>query len=190
MQEEYLRLAREMRIKVGPVMSDAKRSLNRVLVEKQDYTSRSILMASPILMQTRVSTAEGCPYQYSTKWMDTQHKKAIDDKCLMPFECDASVLMNKQSVMACPGDPAHESTYFGLAPLNFEGQLGYADFLYSVIDNEIVYRSNEVDGGGIMFTDSFIDSLTRQAKVAILLYEHIQNGAVMNAISGGQRVCL
>ena len=46
LQEEYLRRARDMRIKIGPLNSNAERKKARVPVDKHDYTSRSTLMVS------------------------------------------------------------------------------------------------------------------------------------------------
>ena len=46
LQEEYLSRARDMRIKIGPLSSNADRQKIRIPMEKNDYTSRSILMVS------------------------------------------------------------------------------------------------------------------------------------------------
>ena len=96
LQEEYLSRARDMRIKIGPLSSNADRQKIRISMEKNDYTSRSILMvswlnrvskicdllifskfkigyqASPIIFQTRARASTTCPFNYSTEWISNQ----------------------------------------------------------------------------------------------------------------------
>ena len=130
-------------------------------------------MAAPIIFQTRVQPTADCPYNYSSSWVTKQHTKAVGVKCASPFECDKRIVEDRFSVMACPGDPQESDFYFGLEPMDFVGETGYADFLYSIVDNDFVFRadSNATDAEGeLKSTGTFIDSLTQSVQVLLVFF--------------------
>jgi hypothetical protein len=172
-QEEYLSNVQEMSVRSGPTVENKVRVQTRVPVEKKDFGPRSTLMAAPIIFQTRVQPTADCPYNYSSSWVTKQHAKAVDVMCSTPFLCDKRIVEDKFSVMACPGDPQEKDYYFGLEPMEFVGETGYADFLYSIVDNDFVFRtdSNNADAQGeLKSTQTFIDSLTQSVQVLLVFF--------------------
>jgi len=172
-QEEYLSNVQEMSVRSGPTVENKVRVQTRVPVDKKDFGPRSTLMAAPIIFQTRVQPTADCPYNYSSSWVTKQHAKAVGVKCSAPFECDERIVADKFSVMACPGEPQETDFYFGLRPMEFVGETGYADFLYSIVDNDFVFRtdSNDTDAQGeLKDTETFIDSLTQSVQVLLVFF--------------------
>ena len=96
----------------------------------------------------------------------------MEQKCTAPFECDKNVLENNHSVIACKDDAAGDGggIYFGLPPQKFKGETGYADFLYTIADNDFVFRGDGDGAGDLSATDAFIDSLTEAVKVVLVFF--------------------
>ena len=96
----------------------------------------------------------------------------MEQKCTAPFECDKNVLENKHSVIACKDDAAGDGggIYFGLPPQKFKGETGYADFLYTIADNDFVFRGDGDGAGDLSATDTFIDSVTEAVKVVLVFF--------------------
>ena len=46
----------------------------------------------------------------------------------------------------------------------------FADFLFSITDNDFVFRKNMDGGGNLRSTSSFLDSLTQSAKVVLVFF--------------------
>ena len=83
----------------------------------------------------------------------------MEQKCTAPFKCDKNVLENNHSVIACKDDAAGDGgdIYFGLPPQKFKGETGYADFLYTIADNDFVFRGDG-DGAGECMSTSCVST--------------------------------
>ena len=168
--EEYLKRVQEMAIRTGPVTGNDERVKTTIPVEKQDFDPISTLMASPIIFQTRVQPTSDCPYAYSSSWVARQHEKAVESRCKKPFQCEDEVIDNVFSVMSCPGRAQEQGSVFGLFPASFLGATGYADFLYSITDNEYVFRNDSRGQGELRDTGGFVDTLTQSVNLIFVFF--------------------
>ncbi len=87
-------------------------------------------------------------------------------KCAYPNQCEDNVVTNASSIMSCKGEPVTTAgpKTFGLAPIQF-GEIGFADFLFSVTDQRYVFRNNE-----LRETGGYIDSLTQSIKIILCFF--------------------
>jgi hypothetical protein len=162
-QELYYRESKKMGIRDGPIVTNSKREEANVPIEKVDYVPKSVLMATPIIFQKRVMPSATCPYNYSSAFIQKQHKKVID-YCVAPFQCSDDVLNKPELTLSCTGDPITEQSYSGLQPIEFKG-MGFADFLFSITDQDYIFRD-----GQIQSTSSFVDSLTRSLDIVLVFF--------------------
>jgi len=173
LQQEYLENVEEMSIRQGPTVENSVRMSTRVPVTKREFGPRSTLMAPPVIFQTRSQPTAQCPYRYSSEYVVTQQGKASADKCAPPFKCHDSVLENDYSVMSCRGPVQETGFFFGLPVMNFLGQKGFADFLYSITDNDFLFRADspQLDTKGeLKNTDTFIDALTESVQIVLVFF--------------------
>ncbi len=52
-----------------------------IQIDKVDYVPQSVLMATPIIFQTRVEPTSDCPFQYSTRWLQGQWEQVRSFFC-------------------------------------------------------------------------------------------------------------
>uniref|UniRef100_A0A7S0VMJ9 Polycystin cation channel PKD1/PKD2 domain-containing protein n=1 Tax=Hemiselmis tepida TaxID=464990 RepID=A0A7S0VMJ9_9CRYP len=147
----------------GPAETNSQRVNTKVEVVKEDYVEKSVLMATPIIFQKRVVPSENCSYEYSTEFLSSTHDK-VWQKCRNPFQCPVEALDQISSTIACRGESTDKNGVFGLVPQEFSGT-GYADFLFTITDTEIVFREGE-----LLATSDFFDSHTQTIKVIFVFY--------------------
>ena len=165
MQEEFLKHVDHMRSRNGPLTTNRLRKEVRIPVEKVDYVERSTLMAPPILFQTMARKTSTCPFNHSSIFVANLNNKALIDKCNEDiFDCDESIKQTNHSAIACIGEDENNASFFGIPPLEFNGNTGYADFLYAIADNSFLYRER------LTKTDGFINSATREAQVMLVFF--------------------
>jgi hypothetical protein len=82
------------------------------------------MMAPPLITQERASKSTNCTYEYSTRWVEEQHKVVKDSLCADPNVCvDQRVVTSPELTAACLGDGrADGSEYFGLAKRAVQGK--------------------------------------------------------------------
>jgi len=168
LQESYFMSADSIRTRSGPIVSNHARVENAgIEIDKLDYSPRSILMAPPIVFQTKTKPAKQCPFTYATQLIEDEHKKMEALKCDDPFQCSEELQKDKFLLYACPGDrlTAAGERVFGLEPADFNGNKGFADFLYSIVDHPILWRDGE-----LRYTEDFIDSRTEMAQVILVFF--------------------
>jgi len=173
-QEHFLRHSEELSIRTGPRVANADRVESTIPVDKKEFPLRSILMASPIIFQTRAEPSSDCRYRYSSSWVERQHEKAIGSRCSRPFECDENVMSSAFSVMSCPGAEPDSELAFGLKPIELLGAKGYADFLYSLTDSQFVSRNNSAGQQALQDTSAFVDSLTQTVTIALVFFTPVE----------------
>jgi hypothetical protein len=78
LQQLFYKNFNEIKLRVGPINQNSERVKTSIPIEKVDYVPQSVLMATPIIFQTRVEPTSTCPFQYSTKWLQGQ----LDQVCL------------------------------------------------------------------------------------------------------------
>jgi len=163
LQALYLKNNPEMEIRLGPITTNRKRALTAVGVEKLDFGARSTLLAPPILFQTRQQPSIECGFTYSGRYIKDQYEKAMNDKCAYPMLC---MSLKPESMISCSSSTQHINTsHFGLNPMLYQAEYGYADFLYSIADHENLYRNNEFSS-----TSNFIDSLTQTIQLVFVFF--------------------
>jgi len=163
-QEIYYQQVGSMDIRDGPLVTNQDRAQTVMEIEKNDFTPKSALMATPIIFQKRVAPSATCPFAYSTEWLGKQHTKVVNARCRAPYQCEDDVLSNPEATISCPGEPLVAETSFGLEPQEFEGT-GFADFLFSITDTPFVFRDGELKPTG-----SFVDSLTQTVKIILVFF--------------------
>ncbi|EKX42859.1 hypothetical protein GUITHDRAFT_140993 [Guillardia theta CCMP2712] len=169
-QQQFLQNQKQMDIRSGPTVDNRVRVSTTIPVVKQDFAPRSALMAAPVIFTRRGNGSLQCGFDYSTTWIENEHKRAIQQKCAAPFLCSAATLSEPTSLISCPMESSSLSVFFGLKPVDFSGSMGYSDFLYSITENDFLYRSNSDGQGEILMTSSFIDSLTESVQVILVFF--------------------
>ncbi len=81
LQQLYYKNLKEIKLRVGPINSNSERVQTRIPIQKVDYVPHSVLMATPIIFQTRVEPTSTCPFQYSTQWLDDQLEQVCFCAC-------------------------------------------------------------------------------------------------------------
>jgi hypothetical protein len=94
-----------------------------------------------------------------------QHERMNNSKCQFPYLCDEALLNHPELVVSCQGESQISGESFGINPIEFEGTVGYADFLFSLTDNPFLFR-----GGNVVPTSDFIDSATETAKIILVFF--------------------
>jgi len=169
LQETYYDAVEWMPEKAGPlgrapttVKEDEGEGLR---VEKKDFPEQSSLVAPPIIFQTVHEKADVCKFSYSETFIKQTHDRMLKLKCASPFECDEALVESSHEVLNCPGDLKEEGRVFGRDPIVVDGQTGYADLLYSVVDNGYLFRD-----GQLMQTEEFLSSNTGIARIILVFY--------------------
>ena len=165
LQEEFLKNVDHMRVRKGPLVADRERLETKIPVEKADYVQKSVLMAPPILFQTMARKTNACPFKYSSIFVEKIYSQALTNKCdASVYDCDEAIMTQNESVFSCIGDNEENASFFGIPPLEFSGNVGYADFLYAIADNAFIHRDS------FSSTKEFINSATREAQVVAVFF--------------------
>lgn len=61
----------------GPLVSERVRSNQVFNVDKNSYLPTVASVSPPILFTTRTDMPPACSYDFSTKWLDVNHKAAV-----------------------------------------------------------------------------------------------------------------
>ena len=121
-----------MEMRAGPRLTGRLKKEERIIpIDKQDYTPRSVLIAPPIIFQTRKSKLSTCKMNYSSTFIEQQYKRMQTSKCEAPYRCEDELLAKPELIMSCPGSNIN-TTSFGIESTEFQGATGYADFLFSL----------------------------------------------------------
>lgn len=140
MQQTYLRSASAMASKAGPVVPRREQNVATAIdIEKQDFESRTMLVAPPIVSTRRRQPAVNCAFKYSSQFIDQQHKKVKESKCFAPFNCTEEVISDPSSIIACPGEDVTSGQFFGLNTSKWGDDVVYADFLFSLTGMALLY---------------------------------------------------
>jgi hypothetical protein len=165
-QQAYLKASAKMNLRFGPrLTARMAKGEHSIPISKQDYTPHTVLIAPPIIFQTRRSQSTTCPFNYSSTFIQQQHSRMVSSKCVSPWKCPNSVLERPELTVSCVGMQQVEGEAFGINASDFEGSVGYADFLFSITDNPFLYR-----GGEVKSTSDFIDSATETAKIILIFF--------------------
>ena len=147
LQQMFLRSNAQMARRLGPRLNRRHAKLDStIMLDKVDYTPRSVLIAPPIIFQTRRDKAAQCPFSYSSHFLSAQHEEVKNQTCALPYGCEAAVLERAEMTLSCRGPHKTNGSYFGILPSSFGGETGYADFLFSLTDNPFLYRDGKVRG--------------------------------------------
>jgi hypothetical protein len=160
-QEMYYNLVGDLKVRSGPLKAQDP----HIRLSKNDYAPRSALIAAPIVFQTRLYPSADCPHSYSREWLQAQHQQVASSTCGSPFSCSADVLSRPEFTMSCKGGFVEGRTQFGLESIEFQGSVGFADLLFSITDNDFIFRD-----GGMMATSNFFDSLTQTVSLILVFY--------------------
>lgn len=143
-QQAYLKAAATMAQRKGPRLTARAMKEEQIIpIEKQDYTPRSVLIAPPIIFQTKRSKASTCKSNYSSTFITQQFDRMYSSKCQAPYQCDVELLAKPELIISCPGESITTAS-FGINSTDFQGDTGYADFLFSLTDSPFLFRDGEV----------------------------------------------
>eukprot|EP00281_Chroomonas_sp_CCMP1168_P016014 CAMPEP_0206220982 /NCGR_PEP_ID=MMETSP0047_2-20121206/5167_1 /ASSEMBLY_ACC=CAM_ASM_000192 /TAXON_ID=195065 /ORGANISM="Chroomonas mesostigmatica_cf, Strain CCMP1168" /LENGTH=1725 /DNA_ID=CAMNT_0053643677 /DNA_START=282 /DNA_END=5460 /DNA_ORIENTATION=+ len=163
-QRMYNNHMHSMQVRTGPHLTNKDRVASVIDIHKQDFEPRSALMAPPILFQTRTLPTPQCDSSYANEYIQGQHDKVKESICVSPFLCGEDVLTRPERTVGCRGEAIHNITQFGLSPLEFNGKIGYADFLHSML-SPFLFRD-----GRVVDTRSFIDSQTESLDIYLVMF--------------------
>lgn len=165
-QQVYLKASSAMAERGGPRLPKRNSKQEQLIkIDKQDYAMTSVLIAPPLIFQTRKSASDTCPFNYSTEFINQQHKRMINSKCQDPFSCPSDLAQEPRLTVACPGEAKDKGFVFGINVSKFAGEYGYTDLLFSLTDNPFLYRD-----GRVRATEEFIDSETETAKIMLTFF--------------------
>jgi hypothetical protein len=134
-------------------------------VDKSAYLPRSVLIAPPLIFQTRVTPSSTCPYSYSSTFIQQQHTKVTEDLCAAPYHCSDQVMQQAHTSLACAGAAQSKGTTFGINSSSFDGRVGFADFLFSLTDNPFLFREKQV-----LSTRTFLNGATETCRIILLFF--------------------
>ena len=165
-QQVYLKASSAMAERGGPRLPKRNSKQEQLIkIDKQDYAMTSVLIAPPLIFQTRKSASDTCPFNYSTEFINQQHKRMINSKCQDPFSCPSDLAQEPRLTVAYPGEAKDKGVVFGINVSKFAGEYGYTDLLFSLTDNPFLYRD-----GRVRATEEFIDSETETAKIMLTFF--------------------
>lgn len=165
-QQLYLSSKNNMDLRHGPRLTRRDMLQEQLLpLYKADFLPRSVLIAPPIIFQTRVKHSSSCPYAYSSIFIQQQHTRVLSAKCAHPYQFPEPVLTRPENTVSCPGPREVNDTWFGILPSDFGGRRGYADMLFSLSDNPFLFRDDQVKA-----TRDFLDSSTESASIILLFF--------------------
>ena len=158
-QKFYKRKAELEKIK-GPRTSERDRVevFNSVTVkEVGGFDEKLGLVAPPLLFQTRLKPTT-CNEAVANPFLQSQFGLVNSSHCMVAGMCPG--VTGPDDMMKCVGRESSSDTFFGLntSVLNEEG--GFADFLFTYSDNQIVVRQ-----GQTLPTRNFFDSRTGTGKI-------------------------
>mmetsp|Transcript_21274 Transcript_21274/g.46660 ORF Transcript_21274/g.46660 Transcript_21274/m.46660 type:complete len:1658 (-) Transcript_21274:219-5192(-) len=165
MQQLFSKNQAKMNTRIGP--AQATSTVLEFEVEKSPYMIKNMAVSTPIIFQERVTTTNTtmCPISFSDSFINDYHVKAVRENCVYPRICDDKLVKDPHTLFSCPGQPQTDGTFFGLEPVKFMGRTGFAEYLYSLTDNQFLPRDGEV-----LPTSAFVDSGTSQMSVSLVFY--------------------
>jgi len=78
---------------------------------------------------------------------------------------DCPKTKSQADIYTCKTQSADTSKHFGLNTTSLQGNTGFADFLYTMADNDVIVREEQV-----LPTREFLDTETISAKILVFLY--------------------
>jgi len=83
--------------------------------------------------------------------------------CIIASDCPNT--KSQADIYKCKTQTADVSRHFGLNATSLQGAIGYADFLYTMADNDVIVREETV-----LPALEFLDTATTSAKIVCLFY--------------------
>jgi len=128
---------------------------------------RTVLLAPPIVTQTRRHATAACHHSSSTKFIELTHAQVRNTLCAYPYACSPEVAEERKRTLACSGPQYGEGeSSFGLDYAKFQGDYVVTDFLFSLTDNPFLFRGNDT----IVPRGSFIDSRSEAVSIILVFY--------------------
>ena len=149
----------------GPWVSETERIQQvrkRVPKVEATFPEQLLLAAPPLLFQQR-GDAELCNLTAMQIFLQQQFDLVRASHCRIASDCPKTT--SQADIYTCKTQSAGTSKHFGLNTKTLQGESGFADFLYTMADNDVIVREEQV-----LLTREFLDPETTSAKIVVLLY--------------------
>lgn len=164
-QELYFKNAPRMKNIIGPSASEVDRLAQRdVPVAKmvETFPERIVLAAPPLLFQQR-GQGTACNLTATQIYLGQQFDLVQASHCKVEGECPNT--KSRDDVYKCLDQNAVTAQHYGLNTTTLQKEIGVADFLFTMTDNEVIVRSNQV-----LPAREFLDTETKSANIICLFY--------------------
>ena len=126
------------------------------------HTEQLLLAAPPLLFQQR-GVARPCNLTAMQSFLKRQYELLRVSHCIIASDCPNT--KSQADIFKCKTQMADVSRHFGLNATSLQGAIGYADFLYTMADNDVIVREETV-----LPALEFLDTATTSAKIVCLFY--------------------
>jgi len=126
------------------------------------HTEQLLLAAPPLLFQQR-GEAHLCNRTAMQTFLQRQFDLLRESHCIIASDCPNT--KSPADIYKCKTQTADVSRHFGLNATALQGAIGYADFLYTMADNDVIVREETV-----LPALEFLDTATTSAKIVCLFY--------------------
>jgi len=150
---------------IGPWVSEKNRIdelKNRIPKVEATFPEQLLLAAPPLLFQQR-GEAHLCNLTAMQTFLNQQFDLVGASHCRIASDCPNT--QSQGDIYKCKTQTADKSKHFGLNTTMLQGAIGYADFLYTMADNEVIVREDTV-----LPALEFLDTETTSAKIVCLFY--------------------
>jgi hypothetical protein len=164
-QELYFAKSQRMKSITGPWVSERDRigQLNVPIAKSVLSFSERILLASPPLIFQQRRDDRACNISAMQLFLEQQLNLVRASHCRVDGECPDTESRN--DIYTCDSDTPVTGTHFGLNTTTLRGQTGFADFLFTMADNEVIVRDQQ-----LIPAREFLDMQTKSAMVVCLFY--------------------
>lgn len=162
-QEKYYSKVARMKTILGPDVPETQRLEEKKIqtVKKtQLYDQRMALVAPPLLFQQRAGGGS-CESDVSSPFLQAQLDLMRAAHCINAVCPNAT---NLNTVVTCH-DGEENQDFFGLSRSMLGGNEGYAEFLYSIADSDVLVRD-----GKTLVARNFLDGQTRTALILAVFH--------------------
>lgn len=151
----------------GPWVSERERIKQlrldqRISKVENDFPEQLLLAAPPLLFQQR-GDARLCNLTNMQIFLQQQFDLVAASHCRIASDCPKT--QSRADMFKCKTQGAGMPKHYGLNTTTLHGASGWGDFLYTMADNDVIVREDQV-----LQALEFLDTETTSAKILCLFY--------------------
>ena len=151
----------------------------QIILDAGNFPNKVSMITPPLVFQTRL-TPSSCGGDVPRLVAQSQYALVKAAHCTKEGMCPGVTTFD--SMFTCTLQNSTDGSYFGLEVDQLSGVSGYADFLYSVADNEVLVRS-----GQRYDTRNFLDVNTQDSVVIVIF--HLPSNGLTTVMQVCMRAC-